>query len=881
MPAQAPPPQEYARVVLIIVVLFFLYTSPDQTPPGFAGTPRDYVAERIARTRSNLDVLNVTKWQDFSPESKDTPKGETARYLNLTGFREEDGFAWDRLNAFKRRSSAFSEEARGRWRGGKVYSGMEGEVYDNITGIVTGSWVRYTGDILGEEKHRQLNLSEIAPGIDWAFRNEDYWTRNVTGKEGKLMLRVDERGVEEITTVEDVPPQTDMNLWSGGLAREVSATMTVQDESSSGNGWEMRIHGVHWPRQGIILLTTTSEKFAGIFALPHLSPGKDYFTTSQILLNKTLEKTVEGLENAVWADPSNPWSSTPDNQGDAITPVPHCEYIVYVQVYPLDRTISIKGDSLDSANSVYEIEQELRFPNGAPLPIAPRLQLSSVIFSPDCGFMLESKGPPSFSPVDGEHLVGKKQEAFLHDVHNWMLVLAAVILGQILLLKIQSKEASTPSTVGRVSLYTVAMMLMTDALLFSSLSLLSAVAPNIFPSALLASFASLMSVALGVRFIGAVYNVQEPERRERLRAQEAVQATTNPTRPTTTSDTTSTTAPVITAAGADVVTPSISLPNINPSLPSSNDPPIIIPSDQDIDAEIAENATAVGSSVPRPLATGSILPTTNPAAIQRQTPPRATSNFGRIYVQFVIGLTLLLFTSLSAISWPVPIRTAYIHLLSFIYLSFWVPQIRRNIKRNCRKALLWKFVVGQSVLRLLPFAYFYLKEDNIIFAESDWIAISALAGWVWLQIWILVAQEILGPRWGLPKGWTEEGWDYHPILKEDNVEAGGLPIGLVQIPGSPTLDRSNTSEDLSSRKKSDGGTRSVDCAICMQVLEVPVVASGAEASGSGSSGGVVGMLARRQYMVTPCRHIFHSPCLEGWMRFRLQCPICRENLPPL
>jgi hypothetical protein len=71
----------------------------------------------------------------------------------------------------------------------------------------------------------------------------------------------------------------------------------------------------------------------------------------------------------------------------------------------------------------------------------------------------------------------------------------------------------------------------------------------------------------------------------------------------------------------------------------------------------------------------------------------------------------------------------------------------------------------------------------------------------------------------------------------------------------------------------------VDCAICMQVLEVPVVGAGEDASTS--AGGVAGMLARRLYMVTPCRHVFHSNCLEGWMRFRLQCPICRENLPPL
>jgi hypothetical protein len=40
-------------------------------------------------------------------------------------------------------------------------------------------------------------------------------------------------------------------------------------------------------------------------------------------------------------------------------------------------------------------------------------------------------------------------------------------------------------------------------------------------------------------------------------------------------------------------------------------------------------------------------------------------------------------------------------------------------------------------------------------------------------------------------------------------------------------------------------------------------------------------LSRRTYMVTPCRHIFHTACLESWMRLRLQCPICRDTIPPV
>ncbi|PSS12945.1 hypothetical protein M430DRAFT_36156 [Amorphotheca resinae ATCC 22711] len=859
MPPQAPAAQEYARFVLVVILLFFLSSSSDNgPPPGFAGSPRDYAAAKVARQRRNLDVLNTTQWEDFAPRAADEP-----RFLNLTGFRAEDDLLWDRLGAFRERAALFTDEAGGKWRLDRetqLRAGVLGEVYENVTGIVVGRWVRYTGDLEGgEERHRRYNLSQVTPEVEWSG-NEELWDRNITGTEGKLMLRVDERDVEAV----DVEG---LSLGSGWV-REVAATMTIQDESSSGDGWDMRIHGVHWPRQGVMLMTTTSDKFAGLFGLPHLTMDMNHFTSSKMLLNKTLEKTVEKMEKAYWTEVNNPWSSSSDGQGDSALSTPHCEYVVYVQVYPLDLGLALNDDYMDTASIVQQIEQELRFPNGAPTPPAPKMRMSTVIFSPDCGFMLESKGPPAFPSEDGDHLVGRKQEVFLHQVQSWLLVYAAVIFGQVLLLKMQSKEASTPSTVGRISIYTIAMMLMADALLFSSLSLLSATAPNIFPSALLASFAALMSVALGVRFITAVYNVQEPERRERLRVQLAAQAANTPQpspAPTPSS------APIITAAGADTAPPpgTASAPTAQAT---ANNTPIIIPSDQDIDAEIAEVANAA-SAVPRPT-----LPTTNQGATTpTQQVPRA-SNFGAVYVQFVLALTFILFVSLSALSWPVTFRTFYIHFLSVAYLSFWVPQIRRNIIRNCRKALLWKFIIGQSILRLLPFAYFYLREENVLFSEPDWKAFTALAGWVWIQIWVLAAQEILGPRWGIPKGWTEEGWDYHPILREDNVEAGGLPIGLVRAPGSPTLERVRTGDE---GKKSDGparNIRTVDCAICMQVLEVPVVAAGTDAS---AAGGVVGMLGRRLYMVTPCRHVFHSACLEGWMRFRLQCPICRENLPPL
>jgi hypothetical protein len=228
--------------------------------------------------------------------------------------------------------------------------------------------------------------------------------------------------------------------------------------------------------------------------------------------------------------------------------------------------------------------------------------------------------------------------------------------------------------------------------------------------------------------------------------------------------------------------------------------------------------------------------------------------------------------------------------------------------RNSRRAYSWRFMIGQSLLRAAPFAYFYLREDNILFAQPDPLAFAVLAGWLWVQLWVLAFQDVLGPRYGLPKGWAPEAWDYHPVLREDNLEAGGLPIGLVLGPEDGDDEASSlvitaargrgisVSEGSRSTRKErdrdrgkdrkDKGRRSVhvhsiDCAICRETLEVPVVPAGADPDAVGAGGSVGATLARRMYMVTPCRHVFHSACLEGWLRFRLQCPICREELPPL
>lgn len=853
------------RVLGVILLIFWLTTSSGDGQGGYFATPF-LTQERLARQRHAFGVLNSTAWGDFNPRLSTDPINGTqaTRYLNITGFRQADAFAWEDLGRFKERCLEWSRSTRptlpkptgehGEALDGSKETnawdlGIGGLVWQNATGLVKGPWLRRDGTV--NRTWTDYNFTAMTPSIAWAGIHGE-WNRNVTGVEGSMQLRLEDK--KRYVTYDDEVVDVDNGLLStGGSVREVAAGLTIEDPGS-GSTYEMRLHGVHWPRQGNMLLTTTSEKFSGIFGLPHLAPGQNFFRSSQKLLNQTVDEVLQNKEKKAFTDQNNPWTSSAGGAEDAWNPSPHCEYVVYLQVHDIQYDTSLPtGESSwhDSDNLVQKLEDELRNPTGAPVYHVPDLQMSAVVYSPDCAYFLESKGPPLFSELLGNrHLVGFKEEMWIWNVNFCVLIMAIVVFGQVYLLKFQMKESYTPSTMGRISFWTLIIMVLADGMMFAISTVLALDSTHFYLRALILTFALFMSMMIGGSFLGEVYRTQESEWRPRERDH-------TPNNNNTTGSST-TPAP---ASGE-----SLPLPVTAGVATGQPEIPIIIPSDQDVDAEIAENSAVGAAAIPT-------VGTTGAGSQQAQ----ATS-FSTIVGRLILFGTTICFLSLAAMSWWKPIRNAFINTMVFTYLSLWIPQLVRNTQRNSRRAFSWPFMVGQSVLRILPVSYFYLTPNNMILSEPDGTSFSVLLLWLWMQLVLLLAQDIVGPRYGMPKGWMPEAWDYYRILREDSLEAGGLPIGLESSPTSPSLERVRSLSFGSGERSKSTGTRvrTIDCAICCEVLEVPVVKAGEEADGS-----FVGVMERRKYMVTPCRHIFHSACLEGWLRFRLQCPNCREELPPL
>lgn len=791
-------------LLFFLLVLYFLLSS--QSRPPLIDQSREHEKE-VAREQDALHRLNESHYGDFDPRAD--------RWLPFDGVRKNDSYTWDLL-------ADVQDRARQQQQSALADAGLEPSaplnlnpdrlpVYRNATGKLRGDWVRDKQD--PDALH--INKTAITLGNEY-FTNE--FSQNITGSGGTLYLDLQDGWGEEFRQ-------------GDGHVREVAAVLAVESDDLWGNRWFLTLFGLHYPETGGIILTTTSEKYDGLFALPHMTLSSEAYELSLQLLLKSLSDTVSEKQSR--PPTVLPWSSVLGTE-QVEFPAPKCEHIIYLQQHP----ITIK-DKQVGEKTIEQIEQELRFPMGAPVPSPPPIVMSALIFSPDCGYILETKRAPDFPPSDALYLSGPKAEEYSKYAARLIFLITGVIVGQITLLLRQIKEASTPSTRSRISFYTIALMSFGDSFILSFL-LLDLYSTVSFLLMSTISFLTFLSVSyIGMKFMMEIWAVQAPERRDRERR--SSQRVSNNT------------------------SGSLPLPATARRTGDTGATPVILTPDQDPQSD--------EGTAPQPTR-GNPTPSTSDTR----------ADVGAMYTRFYLVLFLLLMLSLWSFLWPNRLGSLYARTLGFIYLSFWTPQIYRNVMRNCRKALRWDFVVGQSVLRLSPFIYFLTVNGNVLFIRTDSVTGLAMFGWVWIQVWLLASQDILGPRFFIPHGWAPPAYDYHPILQdnagpEPDLEAGGgtLPIGSL---------RADAREDKPQAK--DRKKAVFDCAICMQEMEVPVLAApGGSGGSSGSSGGssmadgASSIFSRRTYMVTPCRHIFHSSCLESWMRLRLQCPICRESIPPV
>lgn len=447
------------------------------------------------------------------------------------------------------------------------------------------------------------------------------------------------------------------------------------------------------------------------------------------------------------------------------------------------------------------IDKELKTPNGRPIPSfaeLPKLQIKDyLIYSPDCGAIFGQTPETSFE--------GLKSDVLNISIKHLLVGILLLSVSQLWLLLRQMKEVRTPGDFSAVSSKTLGIIALQDSTVALTMLLVSAVVDDLY--LLFISITIILAVMCGifeVRFIMHVVNAQLNESG-------------------------STWWEILRGGLSSTIVP-----------PASG-------TAATVDTETAEAAVPAA-------------PVPTPAPV----PALSIEDYSRVNGLLAMGFTMSViatFLVFSALTWRTKFRRVFEYMSLIAINTIWVPQFLRNTLKNRRAALTWEYVLGTSLIRLAPVAYFCLLGTNPLRHRFDPVLFLVVTCWITIQLSLLYLQSRMGPRFWLNEKWLPQAYDYQVVLSIKDLEAGG---GF----GSDLLANINQVEEQ------DGVVSCKStCSICMADVDVPILVD--------SSSKLPAKIDTTPYMVTPCHHIFHSECLQSWMKYKLQCPVCRESLPPL
>lgn len=564
----------------------------------------------------------------------------------------------------------------------------------------------------------------------------------------------------------------------------VTMSMSLKDYPEKHDD-EFKMLGVYYQSTGALIASTKSAKFEGGHALPHFTMNEENFNISKALMSQIVN--VTDIEQEVSIDDMNNAIERSQDQ---------CEYISYFQ---LERTDFTK-------DQLRAIDDELLLPQGAPIPKKlPQLEIShAIVYSPDCGILLENKKSEVFSGLRLEISKTRSRQMAIG-----VLLLAVIELN--LLLR-QMKRCRSPGQLSNVSSVTVSLLGFWTLVTLVYFLLRSLQQSELYILLTCVSVIASILCLHEMRLLVGIFTAQENERGtnwwEILRGS-LVEGQSN---------------------------------REGEAAPAGGDQP---------------NEEAVAAPVP--------ATTAATAAPQVNTVQQLSDEARYPNMIFFAGfaLTCIAMMLISSITrWRISYRRTAEYVILIFFNSYWVPQFFRSTLKNRVRVFLWEYAIGTSLVRFIPVFYMCLDKNNAIRHHYDPVMAVVVFSWIFTQLFFLYLQDCLGARFWVKDKWLPEQYNYHPIISIKDLESG-FSLDILANMKPQTADK-------------DLAICDIDCAICMSTLQVPVV-SGEVLSVSKKS--VDSMM--KEVMVTPCRHIFHGKCLEDWMVYKLQCPVCRCPLPPV
>ena len=199
-------------------------------------------------------------------------------------------------------------------------------------------------------------------------------------------------------------------------------------------------------------------------------------------------------------------------------------------------------------------------------------------------------------------------------------------------------------------------------------------------------------------------------------------------------------------------------------------------------------------------------------------------------------------------------------------LFTWVPQIIFNViyKNKLSMPMLNIFLMGLNKI-FLPF-YFRGCPENFFKLSHDYSFILLCLICLIIETMFMYSQSIWGPRWFLPNRYKENLYNFYKSKSEVMIiipdpECHDCVICLFSLLSGDNYKHfsddflaAGESSTISKWKIED--LKNIWCNFHEASMNIN----------------------KKPYMMTPCRHFFHTPCLESWFKQKKECPSCRQDI---
>ena len=213
------------------------------------------------------------------------------------------------------------------------------------------------------------------------------------------------------------------------------------------------------------------------------------------------------------------------------------------------------------------------------------------------------------------------------------------------------------------------------------------------------------------------------------------------------------------------------------------------------------------------------------------------------------------------------------NLITIVYTLSWLSQILVSVCQNSRPPIPRLYIVWSSLSRLYLPIYAKGFKYNCFNLRPSYLKVLLLIIITFIEAIILLLQKSLGPRIIIPKKFRKQNqvFDYYKDKVNIQKHVSQNPICVICLENLSVDVDENFNRIKKAKKPKTIGNKIMSIFYldilnekikkCLKYLE--------------------GKNIKKKYMITPCDHVFHTVCLEKWIKLKSECPYCKTNIPPI